>query len=692
MISVSTTYDNIIANGGHYEWRVYNNGTTFGMEHIVSGSIQYQGWNKQTIGNVISAQLNLTLWNVTIDTNYPIYMQFRATDGTNNSPWYAQNGFYVDTMQTNPYTQMTEITAFDSLLKSETDYMPNGSFVPITAKDLATQIATDIGLTVSAETRNWLNTHPYTFSTAPNVGVGGTTDKEMLSYIATIYGGNWVVKGNTIALLYPQYSPNDSANVGNAVARLKRSDTEEVKRVKLWLDYETYFLAPQMADEASWLALGGRCIEARLPFYATQAIADRIASEYGIGGTTRSFIPYEADKVFIDPKYEVGDRVTFATDALAFTSRIASMTISIDPLSASKLEFEAEDTLNSFYPYITKVERDMIYEIGQTQTAVANANSREQTIYISKPSGTNTVSANTTWVTNSSGSQNTWTTTRPVYDSSYPVLFVATQRQSVEQSSGTTCSCTTPVKDQTTTVIDGGHITTGTIDASVVNVTNINADNITSGTIDAINITGSTITSTGTLPNGASGTAVMSGGAYDGSATRSGGITSSAHYAADSLELKGVDTSDNYTAQIDMFADGEQGAQIRLTATGEGTTYIQPGSISTTGKIRSGIEALSVTAGANISIVSQNVVRNCNTVSGYIRFTASAQIAAYAYVINGLPAAATSIVFPLLTLYNSLLTSPTLYMDIHNSGLRVGAANMPAGTYNVAFTYITEDA
>lgn len=692
MLPVSTTYDNIIANGGHYEWRVYNNGTTFGMEHIVSGTIQYQGWNKQTIGNVISAQLNLTLWNVTIDTSYPIYMQFRATDGTNNSPWYAQSGFYVDTMQTNPYTQMTEITAFDALLKSETDYMPNGSFVPITAKDLADQIATDIGLTVSAETRNWLNTHPYTFSVAPNVGVGGTTDKEMLSYIATIYGANWVVRGNNIVLLYPQYSPNNTANVGNAVARLKKSDTEVVKRIKLWLDYETYFLAPQMADEDAWTALGGRCIEARLPFYASQSVADNLATEYGIGGTTRSFIPYEADKVYIDPKYEVGDGVRFATDALSFTSRIASMTINIDPLSASKLEFEAEDTLNSLYPYITKVERDMIYQIGQTQTEVANANSREQTIYISKASGTSSVSANTTWVTNSSGSQNTWTTTRPVYDSSYPVLFVATQRQSVEQSSGTTCSCTTPVKDQTTTVIDGGHITTGTIDASVVNVTNINADNITSGTIDAINITGSTITSTGTLPNGASGTAVMSGGAYDGSSTRSGGITSSAHYAADSLEIKGVDTSDNYTAQIDMFADGEYGAQIHLTATGEGTTYIQPGSISTTGKIRSGIETLSVTAGSNISIVSQNVVRNCNTVSGYIRFTASAQINAYAYVINGLPASATSIVFPLLTQYNGLFTSPTLYMDIHNSGLRVGAANMSAGTYNVAFTYITEDA
>lgn len=521
MITVSHIYDDIIEGGGHYEWRVYNNGTTFGKEHIVSGTIQYEGWNKQLIGNVISAQLNLTLWNVTIDTDYPIYMQFRATDGTNNSPWYTNVGFYVDTMQTNPYTQMTEITAFDSMLKTETDYMPNGSFVPIAAKDLAEQIATDIGLIIPAGTKAWLNLHPYTFSVAPNVGVGGTTDKDMLSYIATIYGGNWIVRGNALDLIYPQYSPNDTANVGNAVSKLKRSETEVVKRVKLWLDHETYFLAPQAADEEAWLALGGRCIEAHLPFYASQAVADNLASEYGIGGSTRSFIPYTVDKAYIDPKYEVGDGVTFATDALSFTSRIASMTINIDPLAASRLEFEPEDTLNSLYPYISRVEREMLYEIAQTQTTVANANSREQIIYISAVSGTNTMAANTTWVTNATGNQNVWTTTRPVYDSSYPVLFVATQRQSVEQAGTTACSCTTPVKDQTTTVIDGGHITTGTIDAGVVNVTNINADNIVAGTISDASgqnywdlANGNFVTKKGTIGGYLIGTTDLTSGSY----------------------------------------------------------------------------------------------------------------------------------------------------------------------------------
>ena len=124
------------------------------------------------------------------------------------------------------------------------------------------------------------------------------------------------------------------------------------------------------------------------------------------------------------------------------------------------------------------------------QTTANGANAQEQLIYISKPSGTTTVSTNTTWVTDTTGSQNTWTLKRPEYNSSYPVLFVATQRKAVDG----TVTCTTPMIDLTTTVIDGGHITTGTIDASVVSVTNLNASNITSGSLSANYIQGGTMT------------------------------------------------------------------------------------------------------------------------------------------------------------------------------------------------------
>jgi hypothetical protein len=131
---------------------------------------------------------------------------------------------------------------------------------------------------------------------------------------------------------------------------------------------------------------------------------------------------------------------------------------------------------------------DVVHDRSATETfgKIRGGLARSQLVYRSVAAGTNTLSANTTWVTQTGDVQNAWTTKRPTYSSDYPVLFTATQSQTVgQQAAGTTCSCTTPLKDDTLTVIDGGHITTGTIDASRVAVTNIDASNINTGTLDA---------------------------------------------------------------------------------------------------------------------------------------------------------------------------------------------------------------
>ena len=135
---------------------------------------------------------------------------------------------------------------------------------------------------------------------------------------------------------------------------------------------------------------------------------------------------------------------------------------------------------------------------GAVTTALSSINTagcRMQTIYRQMAAGTNSVNPYTTyWVTYDGESVVTggtyWTTKRPTYNSSYPVLFIAVQSQSVYQygknpdnSVTGYVSCTTPLKDDSTTIIDGGHITTGTIDASRVAVTNLNASNITTGAL-----------------------------------------------------------------------------------------------------------------------------------------------------------------------------------------------------------------
>ena len=128
------------------------------------------------------------------------------------------------------------------------------------------------------------------------------------------------------------------------------------------------------------------------------------------------------------------------------------------------------------------------------ETASA-ASAREQLVYRSAPAGTISMPPVTTWVTDAYGQQGTWTTVRPEYSTESPVMFVATQRQTVEQASGTACSCTTPRIDMTTTVIDGANIIANSVTAAQIDATDLhvgaaNVDGrLTADQIDASGLT-----------------------------------------------------------------------------------------------------------------------------------------------------------------------------------------------------------
>ena len=152
----------------------------------------------------------------------------------------------------------------------------------------------------------------------------------------------------------------------------------------------------------------------------------------------------------------------------------------------------------SYKPYVGKLLYPTNTDLATTNLTLSGAVIDTQTIYIQAVSGTNTMAKkNDAWVsitTESTVSDTTgltpvWTTKRPTYRSNYPVIFVAQQTKLIDG----TIVCSTPVKDDTLTVIDGGHITTGTIDASTVTVTNINATNITSGKLSANVIEGGSL-------------------------------------------------------------------------------------------------------------------------------------------------------------------------------------------------------
>ena len=102
-----------------------------------------------------------------------------------------------------------------------------------------------------------------------------------------------------------------------------------------------------------------------------------------------------------------------------------------------------------------------------TQTAAASTTQR---IYY-RTSLSTAPTAPSSWITSTSTANNTWSTKRMQYDATYKYLWTCIQTKSV---SGAVTN-TTVLLDDTTTVIDGGNIITGSIDANKVSVTDLTA-------------------------------------------------------------------------------------------------------------------------------------------------------------------------------------------------------------------------
>lgn len=117
-------------------------------------------------------------------------------------------------------------------------------------------------------------------------------------------------------------------------------------------------------------------------------------------------------------------------------------------------------------------------DIDAVDTKADGANSQEQRIYY-RSNSTTAPTAPSTWVTSTSTANATWSTKRMQYDSTYKYLYTCIQRKTV----GGTITNSTVLLDDTTTVIDGGNIITGTVTANQIASNAITADKIAANAI-----------------------------------------------------------------------------------------------------------------------------------------------------------------------------------------------------------------
>ena len=136
-----------------------------------------------------------------------------------------------------------------------------------------------------------------------------------------------------------------------------------------------------------------------------------------------------------------------------------------------------------------------------------SAIAREQRIYYRK-TASGAPAKNTTWLATSGTGYGNWSLRIPQMTSGttkYPYLYTAVQTQTVAQmAAGTACTCSDVLLDDTTTVIDGGTIITGSVNANAVNassgtfntanIPNLDASKITTGTLNADRIAANSLT------------------------------------------------------------------------------------------------------------------------------------------------------------------------------------------------------
>ena len=356
MIAVNTTYNNLIAAGAQYEWRIINGASTFTKDNLISGKITRTTYEQLSVGNVIAAQLELELRDVTVDTDSILQVQFRATDGSSNSSWYTKGYFFIDTVESSPYSDITKITAYDAMMKAQVVYMKSGTWVGTTTDaDIITAILSDISVSASSALTSALAT-PIAFTNAPDIGDNGTTEMEMLSIIGVMRGWNFFINYNgELDYECPFTARANTAAVGDAVVEFDASPSETVSKVKVWLNSTTYFRKPDLNNDGvtdeDFEDLAGLCLEVDCKFMGSQDVADAL---YALANGYINY-PYKAQSAYIDPKYEVGDGVTIKN----VTSEIANYIWTLDPLAPADLEFRGQEIINSYYPYIDPIQREI---------------------------------------------------------------------------------------------------------------------------------------------------------------------------------------------------------------------------------------------------------------------------------------------------------------------------------------------
>lgn len=160
----------------------------------------------QPIGNCIAGEIDLEV--IEPDEAIPtmaeirLFVRVRSDSMDQVSGWANQGRYWIDTREIagDGYAEnVLRIHGYDAMLKAERDWTStSGITYPATDTVVVNRIASLMGVTVDSRTSQTLS-NKYSISLAHLTSM---TCREILSYIAIGYAGNWTItKDNTLLLL-----------------------------------------------------------------------------------------------------------------------------------------------------------------------------------------------------------------------------------------------------------------------------------------------------------------------------------------------------------------------------------------------------------------------------------------------------------------------------------------------------------
>ena len=194
-----------MASDHYFEYCVaFNNETAatgFSNYTVLDISANYHIFSDNpVVGGCLAAELNVSLLkpSTTIPRMAKVRPYVRVTNGTTSSEWVPQGVFYIDTRETtnnNDGRDILTIHAYDAMLKTEADYPSTTHSWPTSDINVVKEIAREIGLQSSLNTTTGLDDRTVSLmNKGYQIGLpAGYSMREVLSNIAAMYGGNWVM-------------------------------------------------------------------------------------------------------------------------------------------------------------------------------------------------------------------------------------------------------------------------------------------------------------------------------------------------------------------------------------------------------------------------------------------------------------------------------------------------------------------